>query len=308
MSRIPEDIQPALKKAKRLEWWTLFWQATIVAVMALVMGSSQAMKSAWVEDVLGLVPAVVFLIAAHFERKQPNRKFHFGYLRVNSLAFAVSASALVLMAGYLIFDSASKLVAMEHPTIGPVTIFGQTVWMGWVMMAALVYSVIPPMFLGWLKKPVAEKLQDKVLHTDALMQKADWMTGLAASAGIIGLGFGLWWADSVAAIIVAVDIARDGLRAARVATAELIDGAPRKLENDEIADDAKALKETLKAEFPGADIRLRETGRFIAAEVYGAPAPQPERDLLDFWPGPPERSWRLASISFGSRNDADPED
>ena len=27
------------------------------------------------------------------------------------------------------------------------------------------------------------------------MQKADWMTGVAGIVGIIGVGFGFWWAD-----------------------------------------------------------------------------------------------------------------
>jgi hypothetical protein len=41
------------------------------------------------------------------------------------------------------------------------------------MIAVLVYSVIPPVILGRLKKPVAAKIADKVLHTDALMNAAD---------------------------------------------------------------------------------------------------------------------------------------
>ena len=87
MSQIPKQIKPDLKHAIRLEWWTLAWQTSIVVVMFFVMGSSQAMKSAWTEDLLGLVPAAVFLLAVHFERKSPNRKFPFGFPRVNSLAF-----------------------------------------------------------------------------------------------------------------------------------------------------------------------------------------------------------------------------
>ena len=59
MSRIPEEIRGDLRRAVRLEWWTLAWQASIVVVMFLVMGSSQAMKSAWTEDLPGLVSAIV---------------------------------------------------------------------------------------------------------------------------------------------------------------------------------------------------------------------------------------------------------
>ncbi|MBZ8134747.1 cation transporter [Afifella sp. IM 167] len=199
---------------------------------------------------------------------------------------------------YLIYDSGTKLIAAEHPTIGPVRLFGQEIWLGWLMMAALAYSVVPPVILGRLKQPVAQKLQDKVLHTDALMQKADWMTGLAAIAGITGLGFGLWWADSAAAMLIAFDIVHDGFRASRVAMAELADGAPRELESPALAAEAKRLRDSLAERFPGADIRLRETGRYMVAEVHGARAPENDVDPKDYWPGDPERAWRLAGLSF----------
>jgi hypothetical protein len=38
---------------------------------------------------------------------------------------------------------------------------------------ALTYSIVPPVILGRMKLPLAKRLQDKVLHTDAMMQKAD---------------------------------------------------------------------------------------------------------------------------------------
>ncbi len=297
-SRIPSEIEGDIKHCIRLEWWTIGWQLSIIFVMFLVMGSSQAMKSAWTEDLLGLVPALAFLVAIHFERKQPDSKYPYGFNRLNSLAFLISATALVGMGGYLIYDSGTKLIAAEHPTIGPIEIFGQPVWLGWLMMGALVYSVIPPVILGRMKQPLARRAQDKVLHTDALMQKADWMTGVAAIIGIGGVGFGLWWADSVAAALIAVDIVHDGVRAWRVAAAELIDGAPRALEKNEIAEDAKALRETLSDHFPGTDIRLRETGRLIRAEIRGVEPPPAPVDRAALWPGDPDRAWRFASITF----------
>ena len=30
--------------------------------------------------------------------------------------------------------------------------------------------------------------------------------------GVVGIGFGLWWADSVAASVISIDILRDGRR------------------------------------------------------------------------------------------------
>ncbi len=48
-----------------------------------------------------------------------------------------------------------------------------------------------------MKQLVARRIQDKVVHTDALMQKADWMTGVAAIVGILGVVFGFGWAETL---------------------------------------------------------------------------------------------------------------
>lgn len=297
MSGIPSRIEKDIRQAVRLEWWTIGWQLSIVVILAFVLGSSQAMKTAWIEDALGLVPACVFLISLHFERKEPTRKFPYGFLRVNSLAFLIAATALAFVGAYLIIDAGIKLWSAEHPTIGPISVFGKSIWLGWLMMAALAYSVVPPLILGRMKLPIARRLNDKVLHTDALMQKADWMTGAAAILGIAGVGFGLWWADSAAAAIIAIDILHDGIRALRIATAELVDGAPRALNSDRIDGEAVNLHESLNTEFGSSDIRMRETGRYIIAQVRGAKHPRGDKSLNELWPNDPERSWRFADLS-----------
>jgi cobalt-zinc-cadmium efflux system protein len=297
VSGIPSRIENDIRHAVRLEWWTIGWQLSIIVILALVLGSSQAMKTAWIEDTLGLVPACVFLISLHFERKESTRKFPYGFLRVNSLAFLIAATALAFMGAYLIIDAGIKLWSAEHPTIGPITVFGQSIWLGWLMMAALAYSVIPPVILGSMKLPLARRLNDKVLHTDALMQKADWMTGVAATLGIAGVGFGLWWADSAAAAIIAIDILHDGIRALRIATAELVDGAPRALDSDQIDPEAAHLHQRLETEFGSSAIRMRETGRYIIAQVHGAKRPRGDKPLDELWPNDPKRSWRFADLS-----------
>ena len=79
------------------------------------------------------------------------------------------------------------------------------------MIAALVYSVIPPFILGRLKQPLAQELHQKALQTDANMNKGDWLAGLAGVLGIVGVAYGYWWVDAVAAIIISVEILRDGV-------------------------------------------------------------------------------------------------
>jgi hypothetical protein len=62
-------------------------------------------------------------------------------VRENSLAFLASAVVLAFMGAFLLFESLKGLLMAEHPTVGPVRRFGETIWLGWVMIAALAYSV-----------------------------------------------------------------------------------------------------------------------------------------------------------------------
>lgn len=296
MIETPVEIVEDLQRARRLEWWTLFWMTSVIAVMGLAMGSSQAMKTALIEDLLSLVPAITFLIAAKFEPRPATRTYPFGFTQVNSLAFLVSAVMLTVLGGLLLFGGLSGLIKREHVTIGPIELFGQTIWLGWVMIAALAYSVVVPVILGRMKLPIARRLRDKVLHTDAEMQKADWQTGLAGIAGIVGVGLGFWWADALAAALISLSILYDGFRSIRVAAAELLDSVPRALESPHMAADARRLRERLEVRWPEGQVRLRESGRYIIADVLDVEDPG-ELPPLESWMGDDE-GWRLAQLSF----------
>lgn len=293
----PAVIADDIRAARRLEWWNIGWSISIVVAMGLAMGSSQAMKTAWIEDMLGLVPPIVFLIATRYEARAADRRFHYGYDRANSLGFLVAAVALGGVGLFLLRDSIVALWNVEHVTIGSIRLFGHDIWLGWFMLAAQAYATIPPLIIGNKELPLAERLRDKLLHTDALMNKANWQTGVAGIFGVAGLGFGLWWADPVAAIAISLSIMWDARTALRIATAELVDGIPRELGGSDISKEAEALATALKRRFPEAEtILLRETGRYIRAEVVGVIPPGDfSVDSLDV-DGCDD--WRIDSVSF----------
>lgn len=293
----PATIRADIRAACRIEWWNIFWTTTIIVFMALTAGSSQAMKTAWIEDMLGLIPPVVFLVSERFERRGSSKRFPYGYDRVNSLGFLVAAVALAAVGVFLLKDAVMALTAREHVTIGSIRIWGRDVWLGWFMLAAQAYATVPPLFIGHKELPLAERLRDKLLHTDALMNKANWQTGVAGILGVAGLGFGYWWADPAAAAVISLSIIRDGWGAIRIATAELVDGAPRELGEDEMSPEAEKVAHALRGEFPDARILMRETGRYLRAEVVGA-RPGKGFDPDEFEVPGLEFRWRLDSIAF----------
>ena len=262
-----------LRRARILEWVTLGYMASAVAVLGVVMGQSQTMKAAWAEDMLSLIPPAAFLISSHYCRRPPTKDFPYGYHRSTSIAFLVAALALLTMGLYLLIDNSIKLVRAEHPTIGSVELFGRPIWLGWVMLAALAYTGIPPVFLGRAKLGPAERLHDKTLHADATMNRADWMTVAAATLGVAGIGIGWWWADAVAALVISLDVIKDGLQNVRSVIADLMDREPHKVDHsgpDEVP--GRLVEELGKLSWvAAADVRLRENGHVYFGEVFIVP-------------------------------------
>jgi cation diffusion facilitator family transporter len=273
-TELPPDLKSTLRRARRLEWLTFAYMASAVVLLALVLGSSQAMKTAWIEDLLGLIPPVAFLVAARFNTRGPTERFPYGFHRIVSIGHLCSALALFVMGVYLLIESALKLITMEYPTINSVELFGRTIWLGWLMLPALAYSALPAVFLGRAKIPLAEELHNKVLYADAKMNKANWLTAGAAMVGVVGIGFGLWWADAAAAAIISLDITKDGVSNLHRAVVDLMDQAPTTVDGD----DADPLGDELASMLRGldwveeVDLRLREEGQVYFGEALVVPS------------------------------------
>ena len=188
-----------------------------------------------------------------------------------------SAVAASLTRRQLILAGATPLIA----GCGGIQLFGQTVWHGWLMIAALVYSVVPPFILGRMKQPLARELHEKALSTDANINKGDWLSGLAGVLGILGIAYGYWWADSVAAGVISFEIIKDGVGDLRNSVAQLMNKRPSDVESkepDPVPDKVREELERLDW-VEKARVRLREDGDVLTGEAFVVP--RDESNLLD---------------------------
>lgn len=271
---LPEDREKLLRKATRLEWVSIAVLAVTVTLVGVVSGQSQAMKAAWTEDLLSFLPPIAFLVAARFIRKPADPRHPYGHHRAIGVAHLVAATALLLMGSLLIVHSVMGLVEGEKPPIGILVLFGHDVWLGWLMIAVMTVTGIPPVILGRMKMKLATPLHDKVLYADADMNKADWSTSLATIVGVLGIGVGLWWMDSAAAIVVAASIVKDGVTNLRGAVGDLTDTRATTLEGK--AHPLIADIERVASEAPWlstAAARVRDQGHLFHAEVFVVPRP-----------------------------------
>lgn len=282
---LPAEQQEALKKAVRWEWATIAYTAFTIALIALVVGNSQSMRTAWIEDMLSLIPQVSFLAALLFIRRPPTRAFPFGLHRAMGVGHLVAGVSLLAVGGILAVESLIGLVTVDRPTIGTVRLFGETIWLGWLMIAVMVVTVIGPLVYGPAKLKLAPTLHNKVLYADADMARADWQTNAASIIGVLGVGIGWWWVDGAAALFISVGIVWDGIKNTRYAVRDLIDERARTYDDDHPHPLLNDVLEGIRR-YPWvreAGLRMRDQGQVFHIEVFFVPIDgrPPEVEILD---------------------------
>lgn len=198
---LPRQIM--LARALRLEYLTVGWNLVegAIAVAAAIAAGSVALMGfgidSFVESASGLV--LIWRLAA--EGRHASAMAIDGVERRAQRFVAVSLFALAV---YIIGDAAHSLATGERPA--PSTV-------GMVLTAV---SLAVMWWLARAKLRAARSLGSRALEADAFQTTACWWLSLAALVGI-GLNAALswWWADPVAALVIALLIIHEGREAWR---------------------------------------------------------------------------------------------
>jgi cation diffusion facilitator family transporter len=267
---LPHELEAPLARAKKLEWLTASYIVSVIAVMYLALGQSQAMKTAWADDMLGLVSPVSFLLTTRFVRRNANREFPYGYHRAATIGYLTGSAALLIIGTLLFIDGAKALASGERPSIGLAVVFGHPLWAGYLMIAALIWSTLPSYFLGKAKLPFAEQLHDKVLYADADINRADWQMGTATILSIVAIGWGWWWADAAISLVLSGSIILDGYKNLKQAVFDLMNQTPKTVNRQ----DDDPLVQRVYDLLCGLDwvqavkLRMREEGHILYGEAF----------------------------------------
>ena len=273
-TELPAEQEQAIKKAVRWEIFTIVYTAITIAVIALVVGESQAMRTAWIEDMLSLIPQVAFLTALIFVRRSPTKKHPYGLHRAMGVGHLVAGVALLAVGLNLAVEAVTGLVAGEHPTIGTVQLFGQTIWLGWLMVVVMAVVIVGPVFFyGPAKSKLAPVLHNKLLYADADMAKADWQTTVASIVGVLGVGVGVWWLDGAAALFISLGIIWDGFRNTRTAIVDLMDQRARTYDSKNPHPLIRDIVSYLRSRpwVAEAGVRMRDQGQVFHVEAFVVP-------------------------------------
>src|SRR5215211_4985732 len=161
-----------------------------------VLTGSLAILSEAGHSLLDLAATVMTYFAVRVSGKPADEEHQYGHGKVESVTALAETALLFLLSGIVIWEAGHRLLGGAHHAVEA------TVWAFGVIAA----SITVDYFRARLLYRVAAETSSEALEADALHFGSDMWSSIAVLIGLGAVWLGYPWADSAAAIIVAVFI------------------------------------------------------------------------------------------------------
>jgi cation diffusion facilitator family transporter len=185
------------------------------ALVGLATGSLAILSEAG-HSLIDLGATVMTYIAVRISGKPADEEHHYGHGKVEAVSALAETALLFLLSGVVIWEAVKRLI--EHTPHA----VNANVWAFGVILVSIVVDFVRARALS----RTAKKTSSPALEADALHFSSDLWSSLAVLVGLVGVHFGLQWADSAAALVVAVLVCIAGWRLGRRTIDMLTDVAP----------------------------------------------------------------------------------
>lgn len=206
-------------KAIRLSAVALAASAAIRLTIAAISGSV-ALLAAGLDDLGDVATTVGLSLAFVASRRAADRRYTFGYQRVEDLSGVLVVLVIWGSAGFATFEAISKLTG-EHE----VSRLGMA-------MAAAALGLLANGFAGFYKISVGRRIGSEPLVSDGKHALTDGLASIAALAGLIGVRAGWPEADPIAAFVVVAAIIAVAIDASRNVLTRLLDAVDPEIVNN----------------------------------------------------------------------------
>jgi len=200
-----------------------------------------------------LLSDALVLFASHHANQEPDDEHPYGHGRFETAATLALGILLVLIAVGIGWDTVERLVM--HEIVDPP---------GNLALWAAGFSIVANEGLYWYTIFVARRVHSKMLEANAWHHRSDAVSSIVVLAGIIGTQFGIENLDMIAALIVAVMIAKIGWSLGWQALEELVDKSLDQEEVDKVSDLIEGVDGVRSLHM----LRTRKSGHQSAADVH----------------------------------------
>jgi cation diffusion facilitator family transporter len=177
---------------------------------------SLAILSEAAHSLIDLGATLMTYFAVRVSGKPADEEHHYGHGKMESVAALVETALLFLLSCVVIWEAAKRLLSEGgHAVEATIAAFG-----------VIVVSIVVDFFRARLLNRVARETASEALEADALHFSSDMWSSLAVLVGLGGVALGFQWADSAAALVVALFVCLAGWRLGRRTIDSLTDTAP----------------------------------------------------------------------------------
>jgi cation diffusion facilitator family transporter len=217
------------------------------------ISQSHALVADGVHSLSDLGTDVLVILAAKWSNEEPDADHPYGHDRIETIATLILGSVLLAVAGGILYDSVQRLF---EPSV--------EVNLGVAAFVVTIASIVSKEAIYHYTLHYAKKLNSKLLMANAWHSRTDSLSSVAVLVGLIGVTFDVMWLDAVAALVVALFIAKIALSLLWDSMKELVDTA---LPQEKIA----AIR-AVAMEIPGLrdvhHVRTRTMGGKILVDLH----------------------------------------
>jgi len=185
------------------------------AIVGLMTGSLAILSEAG-HSLLDLAATVLTYAAVRVSGKPADAEHQYGHGKIESVAALAETALLFILAAGVAYEAVNRLLAHEAHLVEATP----------YAFAVIAVSILVDFFRARTLQLVAEKTLSQALEADALHFSSDMWSSIAVLIGLGGIALGYAWADSAAALIVAVFICIAGWRLGQRTIDTLTDTAP----------------------------------------------------------------------------------
>jgi len=161
--------------------------------------------------------AIMTYVAVRVSGKPADEEHHYGHGKVESVSALGETALLFLLSGIVIWEAIMRLIDHEpHNVVASYWAFG-----------VIIASIVIDYFRARALTRTAKATHSQALEADALHFSSDMWSSGAVLLGLVGVWYGFGWADSAAALVVAVMVCVAGWRLGRKTIDTLTDTAPK---------------------------------------------------------------------------------
>jgi cation diffusion facilitator family transporter len=191
----------------------------IKLITGLLTGSLGLLSEA-LHSGLDLVAAVITFFSVRISDNPPDKEHNFGHGKTENLSAFLETILLFITCFWILYEAMHRLITGN-------TNIEVNIWSYIVVITSIIVDITRSRALGI----VAKKYNSQALEADALHFSTDIWSSAVVLLGLICANFGFFFADSVAALVVAMIVIVISYRLGKRSIEVLLDYAPREKVN-----------------------------------------------------------------------------